>query len=169
MRRTFAAVITIASLVRSAVPENAGNPYEVIAVRNVFSLRPPSVAEPLAPKSVVEPEASLRLTGVVLLEGKKWALLVKEKRGQPAEHLTLREGQKIGDLEIRDVDVENEAVRVIANGKDHVLSFAAQGAETRAAGQAEKQFVEEHTRAHEELQRRERARLARESTDAMRR
>ena len=171
MRRTFTIVIatTWLSLAIAASADNVENPYGIIADRNIFALRSPSVAEPLPPKPVVEPESPLRLTGVAFLEGKRWALLVKEKRGQNPEHLTLQEGQKVGDLEVRDVNVENEEVRVIISGKDQVLSFAAQGAETRAARQAEKQFVEEHTRAHEELQRRERARLARESIDTTRR
>jgi type II secretory pathway component PulC len=116
---------------------------------------------PQLTKPPTEPEANLRLTGVAFLEGKRWALLIQEKRGQPPRHLTLQEGEKIDGLEVRQVDVERGGVLAIANGKDTRVSFAAQDTEMHAARQAEKQFVDEHTRAHEALQRRERERLAR--------
>lgn len=138
------------------------NPYVVIAERNVFGLSKAVVEEPpelTTPAN--EPEANLRLTGVAFLEGKRWALLIQEKRGQPPRHLTLQEGEKIDGLEVRQVDVERGEVLAITNGKDTLVSFAAQDTEMRAARQAEKEFVQEHTRAHEALQRRERERLAR--------
>jgi type II secretory pathway component PulC len=138
------------------------NPYVIIAERNVFGLSKALVEEPpQLTKPPTEPEANLRLTGVAFLEGKRWALLIQEKRGQPPRHLTLQEGEKIDGLEVRQVDVERGEVLAIANGKDMRVSFAAQDTEMHAARQAEKQFVEEHTRAHEALQRRERERLAR--------
>jgi hypothetical protein len=107
----------------------------------------------------------LRLTGIVSIGQYRRAYLVQEERGRTPEYLILREGEKVGAIEVRKVDAENERVQIVRNGQDTWLSFASQQTSDRRARQAEKEFVEEHTRAHEALQRRERERLAREAAD----
>jgi hypothetical protein len=113
-----------------------------------------------------QPETNLtvRLTGIVSIGAFKRAYLVREERGHTPEYLSLREGETVGNLEVRRVDADHGEVRIMRNGNEMLLSFNAQQSEERHAREAEQRFVDEHTRAHEELQRRERERLAREST-----
>ena len=110
--------------------------------------------------------ATVRLTGIVSIGHYKRAYLVQEERGRLPEYLTLQEGEKVGSLEMRAVEAESGRVHILRDGKDLWLSFASQETAERQTRQTEKQFVDEHTRAHEALQRRERERLARESTEA---
>ena len=112
--------------------------------------------------------SALRLTGIVSIGQYKRAYLLHEERGRAPEYLTLREGERVGAIELRTVDAEHEKVHVLQNGKDAWLSFASQETTDRRARQAENEFVEEHTRAHEALQRRERERLAKEAAGAAR-
>jgi hypothetical protein len=112
--------------------------------------------------------SAVRLTGIVSIGQYKRAYLLHEERGHAPEYLSLREGEKVGGIEVRTVDAEQGQVHVVQNGKDAWLSFASQETSERRARQAEKEFVDEHTRAHEELQRRERERLAREAAASAR-
>jgi hypothetical protein len=112
-----------------------------------------------------EPSASprLRLTGIVAIGDYKRVYVRLEERGRPPEHVTLREGKESSGLLLRRVDAEAGEVHIVQNGKNVLLSLAGQDSDERRAKQAEKEFVEEHTRAHEELQRRERERLTKDS------
>jgi hypothetical protein len=65
------------------------------------------------------------------------------------------------------VDERTGAVRLLVNGTEWVLSFPEQAAAALALRQAETQFVDEHTRAHEELQRREQRRLEAEAREQL--
>jgi len=140
------------------------NAYRVIAERNAFKLRPPAVASlsTSAPPVRVTNSSTLRLTGVASIDGRKRAFFVQEERGRALEYLSFYEGELRGTIELREVDAEHGEVHLVSNGQELVLSFNSQETAERAARRAEKQFVEEHTRAHEELQRREKERLARE-------
>lgn len=133
-----------------------------VAGRNSLSL-PATTAPSLTPL----PPATgtrLRVNGVAMISGRRWALLVEEERGQSPTYLTIEEGKTVGSIYVREVDAEHGEVFVVVDGKDLLLSLASQDAERRAERLAETQFVEDHTRAHEELQRRESERLAREAT-----
>lgn len=106
---------------------------------------------------------TLRLTGITWFGEFKRVYVVHEERGQALHILTLREGRTVWGLQLLHVDAQKGEVVVLRNGNEQRLSFNEQKAAERHAQNAEKTFVEEHTRAHEALQRRERERLARES------
>jgi hypothetical protein len=105
---------------------------------------------------------TVRLTGIVSIGTFRRAYLVREERGHAPEYLSLREGETAGGLEVRRVDAEHGEVRVVGHGYEWLLSFNSQESAERRAERAEKQFVDTHTRAHEELQRREQMRLSQE-------
>jgi hypothetical protein len=107
----------------------------------------------------------LRLTGIVSIGEFKRAYIVQEERGHAPRYFSLREGQTLGGLRLSRVDAEHGEAHLVRDGQDVLLSFPSQDSAERRAKQAEKEFVEEHTREHEELQRRERERLARANAE----
>ena len=110
-----------------------------------------------------ESNSTLRLTGIVSIGQYKRAYLALEERGRTPEYLSLREGEKAGQLEVRSVDAASGRVHILRQGKDLWLTFTSQDSTERRERRAEKEFVDKHTRAHEAMQQRERERLARES------
>jgi hypothetical protein len=129
----------------------------------------PLAAAPPAPSpatAISNSVPDLLLTGIVELSGKKWAALLRANRGQPPEQYLLKEGETKDGLEIVAIDVRAEKVTVRHAGGEVLLNFRTHG--RPAAEQAlvaEKQFVDDHTRAHELHEQRERERIARERAE----
>jgi hypothetical protein len=124
-------------------------------------------ALPSASLSNALPE--LQLTGLIDLSAKKWVFLVKAEHGQPLKQYSLHEGEKADGLEILAIDVRAEKVTVRNAGVEMVLTFKTHG--RPAVEQAlvvEKQFVDDHVRAHELHQQRERERIERERAEVER-
>jgi hypothetical protein len=131
--------------------------------------RPPSAAAltPALPSAnSTTPSNSppeLSLTGIVDLSPKKWACLLRLERGLPAKPYTLREGESMDGVEVLAIDAPAGKVTVRNAGVPMVLTFLTHG--RPAAEQtllAEQKFVEDHVRAHELHQQRERDRIEQE-------
>ncbi len=141
--------------------------YQRIVEANPFRLKPvPSQSVPLTTVSAVT-SSDLKLTGVAASGGKKSAYFAIEERGKSPRYISLAEGSAADGLEVTVIDVETETVRLRRNGVWLVLSLKTDG--VKSADQLrgeEKKFVDQHTRAHELHQQRERERVERERAAA---
>lgn len=164
--RWWVALVCLVCPCCPAADAPAAGPYQVIIDRNPFGLNP-AAPPPDIPAPKVAERPALRLTGIAKLDGQRMVYLVREERGQPPEYLNLAEGGSQGAVQVRAVDERTGAVRLLVDGTEWVLSFPEQAADALALRQAETQFVDEHTRAHEELQRREQRRLEAEAREQL--
>ena len=116
-----------------ALPTLADTPYQGIPIRNVFNLRPATVA---APEPAIKPPASkLTLAGVTDILGRKLAIVnvapnpvVAGKTGpaveQKKEHsFTLAEGQRQEGVTILQIDQQLRVVKVDNDGSVETLAF----------------------------------------------
>jgi len=137
----------------------APNPYENIAVRNVFNLVPPKL-ETSKPGDVFKPSPQYQLTGIAGFGSNKWALFSKADPGKAPQQFMMREGQREGTLEILQIDENANLVRIRNEGSLVELSFATNA--LPPVDLATRKFVDEHTRAHELHEQQERIRRERE-------
>jgi len=103
---------------RAAPSPVASNPFRMIVQRNVFGLRPPR-SEPAPPPAQPLPEVVL--TGLTTIVGHKLALLTLHFPGKPFERAkeelcTLKEGQREGPVEVLEIDLKNDRVKVNNSG-----------------------------------------------------
>src|SRR5438128_1694564 len=91
------------------VADSSGQAYKAIPERNLFGLRPepPPQAQPVPPPPALP---KVILTGLTTILGNKMAFLkvqVPAKPNEPAKEqsLTLKEGERDGDIEVVDIDI----------------------------------------------------------------
>lgn len=101
----------------------ADNPYQAIAGRNAFALRPPTPVNPAAPQPVQGPTKVL-LQGINTILGHKQVLL-KIQPPAPAKEqsVIMREGQREGEVEIQEIDPHKGLVKLRNSGQDLTLSM----------------------------------------------
>jgi hypothetical protein len=116
------AAVVLPSLAATAAVKP--NPYEKIPDRNVFNLLPlpdrPIVAPPLPPRRT---PPKVFITGLVELDGVSKALVEINEPGQPVQRSILAAGGAAGVLEILNVDVPGEQVRVRIDGDEETLNI----------------------------------------------
>ena len=115
---------TVCSAARVSV-ENSGNPYRPIADRNVFRLKPP-VSTPVPPPAAIE-LPPITLTGLLTILGKKQALITVHVPGKPAQAHILTEGERVGVIEILQVDEIAGRVEINQGGTRFILTFEKNG------------------------------------------
>lgn len=141
--------------------------YQGIVRQNPFRLEPLPPAATAAEPVVSNSFANLKLTGISASAAHKSAYLLWEERGRPPYYFSLAEGQREGAWEMVAIDAINETVRLRRQGIERVLSLKANGVKSGAQMAFENRpFVEEHTRAHEAHEQRERVRVERERAEA---
>lgn len=140
----------------------AANPYDTISLRNSFNLAPPKREIP-KPADMFKPPPNIEVRGIAAFGSHKWVLLSKADPGMPPRHLMMREGEKNSGLEIIDVDELDALVKIRADGTLLELTLATN--HTTKPNVRVRNFVNQHTRAHELHQRREAARIARERAE----
>lgn len=119
-----------------ALPSGAsGTPYQSIVERNPFGLKPPP---PVAdPSNNVPPPPKIALLGTANMSGKKVAILKlmdPPKPGQPAQQdpFVLSEGEAQQDIEVKEINEKDGAVKIINHGKAMTLTFKDDGAKPPA-------------------------------------
>lgn len=143
--------------------------YQDIVRLNAFRLKPLPSTAPTPVPVTTNSLADLKLTGVATSAGRKSAYFLWEQRGTAPRYFSLGEGQKDGDLEAIAIDVVAETVWLRHQGVPMVRSLKANGVKSGTQIAFEnRRFVDEHTRAHEAHQRRERERVERERAEAER-
>lgn len=155
----------LSPVVHADVQTNAGpqsQGYRRIVEINPFKLIP-EVPPPSVPAIPTGNPSDLKLTGIADSGGKKSAYFMLEERGKSPRYISVAEGNAGDGLEVVAIDIQAETVRLRRNGVSLVLSLKTD--DVKSADQlrrAEKHFVDEHGRAHELHQQRERARIERE-------
>lgn len=117
-----ATAVVLTSLAAAAAVKP--NPYEKIPVRNVFQLLPipdKPIGEPPPPPR--RPPPKIFITGLVQLRGVSKALIEISEPGQPVQRSILAAGGAAGVLEVLNVDVAAERVRVRIDGEEDTLSI----------------------------------------------
>jgi hypothetical protein len=113
------------SLGISAHAVSAGDsPYKNIVERNVFGLKPPQGPVADAPP----PPSKITLTGITTLLENKRALLSVQVPNKPLETFMLTEGQRDGEIEVREIDEKAGTVKVLNHGVEQTLDFKIDGA-----------------------------------------
>ena len=127
-RTTVACVLSGALLAPAvfAAANPQGNGYDAIAVSNPFRLKPipptPPIVTPEPPKP---PMSKLILQGITDILGPKTAMLeVQPPNNAPKTHLTMAEGERLGDIEIVSIDVVAGVVQVMNQGIPERLDFS---------------------------------------------
>ena len=115
---------TVCSAARVSV-ENSGNPYRPIADRNVFGLKPP-VRTPAPPPVRVE-LPPITLAGLLTILGKKQALITVHVPGKPPQSHILAEGERVGVIEVLQVDEIAGKVEISQGGTRCILTFEKNG------------------------------------------
>ncbi len=132
LQRLAVAAVVLASLAATAAAKP--NPYEKIPGRNVFNLLPipdkPTGEVPPPPRRT---PAKIFITGLVELGGVSKALVEINEPGQPVQRSILAAGGAAGVLEILNVDVPGEQVRVRIQGDEETLSIEKPKPTTAAA------------------------------------
>lgn len=113
--------------------QGSRNPYHLICKRNVFALR--AWAEPPVQPEPLPPLPKVLLNGITTILGDKRALLeIKSPAGpgQPpkTESCILAEGQRVGPIEILEVDERAGCVTLNNSGTVMLLTFERSGSPT---------------------------------------
>ena len=100
-------------------------PYQAIAKRNAFNLKPPQ--EQRSPE-ILPPLPKFRLTGIITKFGEKRAFLKMRITNRPGESaddhsFALSQGERKGEIEILEVDEKRGSVKIQWSGRPLTLKF----------------------------------------------
>ena len=109
------------------------NPYHSIVDRNVFDLKPPPPPPPVEQPKPVTPPSTVRLTGITTILGPKLALFMVKSQEPPAagkpagppkeKSVMLKEGAREGDLEVVEINVKENTVKIKIDGVESTVTF----------------------------------------------
>ncbi|MBN2507383.1 MAG: hypothetical protein JXQ71_11880 [Verrucomicrobia bacterium] len=126
------------TLATRPLPADTANPYLVITNRNAFNLTdlppppPPPPSKPEPPK----PASTVRLSGITTILSKARALFeIVEAPGKPVQKPIMLVGDKVGDIELVSIDVENKRVTILQAGVETNLVLEARKAAPARPGQ----------------------------------
>ncbi len=129
--------VMIATLALGTGVAQAYNPYLGIVERNAFGLKAPVVSEQKVETPPLEAPANIVLSGMALVEGKKQVFLSVTKPGEKeTKYLRLGEQERDGAIEVVEIDLKNDRVRIKHNGQPAIMTFATHGAKVAAAAPA---------------------------------
>ena len=116
----------------------ADNPYASIVDRNPFGLKePPPPAPPPSENIPKTPPAKVTLTGLISMFGQPQVLLEifdEPKGGGMPKKPILRQGERMGDVEVLEIDVEKNIVKIRNSGMETNLTFEVAKATAAAPG-----------------------------------
>lgn len=108
--------------------DDAGNPYNSIAARNVFGLNPiPPPAPPQDPNAIPPPK--ITLTGITTIFGPaealyKVAAYAKNGKQVPEQSYILTEGESQDDIEVTMIDTQKDTVTFNNHDQTQVIPLA---------------------------------------------
>jgi hypothetical protein len=103
-------------------------PYQAIAKRNAFNLKPPQEQRPV---EILSSLPKFRLTGIITRFGEKRAFLKMQVADSPREltddhSFALSQGERKGEIEILEVDEKLGSVKILWSGCPLTLRFEAE-------------------------------------------
>lgn len=113
------AALALLAVATTVLAENKPNPYEAIAERNPFGLKPPPPPpDPNATANTPPPPlATVEVTGILSIFSKKKAILeIVPGPGKPALKQTLDEGERLDAIEVVAIDMEKNEVTINNGG-----------------------------------------------------
>lgn len=126
-------VLLACALFAGAGVVRADNPYQEIVTRNAFGLKAPVVIEQRVETAPPEAPANIVLSGMALVEGEKQVFLSVTKPGERvAKYLRLGELEREDGIEVVEIDLKNDRVRIKHNGQPALMSFVTHGAKAAA-------------------------------------
>ncbi len=122
---TILSLIVLVSATRTCAV-TVDNPYQAIVGRNVFSLKPPT--PPPDPASLIksEPPPKIKLQGVQTILGRRQVLFKVPAKppGQPKEEsFVMNEGDRQGEIEVLEINMQAESVRFRNHGQEQLLNM----------------------------------------------
>jgi hypothetical protein len=117
----------VSSEADAAAATAADNPYQVIASRNVFALKPPP--PPPDPTAAPPPDLpEIKLQGISSLFGRRQVLVKLVEKAKPGqqgkeEALILKEGERYRDVEVVAIDMATGTVRFNNRGTEVVKTM----------------------------------------------
>jgi hypothetical protein len=102
------------------------NPYQAIVGRNVFSLKPPP--PPPNPEDLIKkvPPPTIKLQGLQTILGRRQVLFKVPPKppGQPKEEFfVMNEGERQGEIEVVEINMQAEAVKFKNHGQEQLLNM----------------------------------------------
>jgi len=123
--RVLAGLMMLCTSAGAVTAESSANPYQVIVDRNVFGLKPPTPVEVVEPPKAPPPK--IMLTGITTFGGKRALMktILPAKPGDQAKEqfLTLKEGQREGEIEVLEIDEKASTVKVNDYGTIITITF----------------------------------------------
>ncbi len=158
--KTFLAASLLTLGLTGAVATDSPAPYQTIVHRNPFGLKPPATAPSgTAETTANKPLPPIALTGLASLADRRWACFNLAPPGKPARSLKLALGQLEGDVQLLSVNLRDSTVEILHCGQPFRLALQGAPAQRLVAAEIKDRLeMEEHTRATEAHQRRERLR-----------
>jgi hypothetical protein len=121
------ASLSLATGAHAIVPDSSGQAYRAIPQRNMFGLKepPPQTGPPVTPAPALP---KVILTGLSTILGYNLAFLKVQypaKPGEPAKEqsLTMKQGEREGDIEVVDIDISKSTVQVNNSGTLMPVTF----------------------------------------------
>src|SRR6266487_6379792 len=119
-------VSTLTARATTAETDAQGNPYQAIVGRNVFSLKPPPPPPPPEDPLKKNPPPTIKLQGVQTILGRRQVLFKVPAKppGQPKEEsFLMNEGERQGEIEVVQIDMQTEAVKFNNHGQEQLLNM----------------------------------------------
>jgi hypothetical protein len=124
---TLGATTLLAGSCASLWADAKVNPYEPIAERNPFGLKPPPLPDPDAgkpPPPPAAPLATVEVTGITsILSSKRVLLEIVPGPGKPMLKPILSEGERLESVEVVSINVEKNEVTIKNGGVTTNLTF----------------------------------------------
>src|SRR5579872_1105215 len=134
-RSAIISACLIGNLAMVAEVRSIGNPvsgndsYGAIVERNIFGLKDPPSAPPVAITITSPPPLNIKLTGITTILGNKRSLFLVQEPASPGkppgreESYILTEGQSQGLLSVLEINEKSGTVRIKNDGKISVITF----------------------------------------------
>lgn len=130
----------VAATLSAYAADSRAAKYERIVARNPFGLNPPPPPAPPEPEEAPPEEVNVNLTGFSQRNNQSRVHLMIPPEGKDGkvQYLTMTANEKHDGIEIVNIDVANESVKIRNAGKLATLTFESNGLKRKAAPKSSK-------------------------------
>ena len=124
-------IASLAAFCRADTPGNetipANNPYDTIAERNPFGLKPPPPPAPAPQPATDQAKTDLKLTGITSFGSVKAYFSATDPKSKTPEYFSLGVDEKKDGIEVLAIDDTAKNVRIRSSGVETLMTFATHG------------------------------------------